>query len=272
MPSEVTEHFEPMRTGAVVAATRDRLRGWVLGGRYAANGRLPGERRLSEQLRVSRGTVRAALQYLAADGLIRPAPQSGWFIAQGPLEEPPHTLISFTEMAQARGLEPATRVVGHTVRGVSLAEADDLHVSPTTEVLELHRVRSLSGAPVCFDRSVVSLERVPGLDLAELSDRSLFAEIERLGVRPARSDFTLQACAADAGTAAALLIAEGTPVLMGVEVCTTQDGAPILLGRSIYRGDAYRFSATLFRRAQAAAQREPTFAGTPAAGPNRSAP
>lgn len=244
---QVTERFEPVRTGAVVAATRDRLRGWILGGRYAASGRLPGERRLSEELRVSRGTIRAALQFLAADGLIRPAPQSGWFIAQGPLQEPPHTLISFTEMARARGLEPATRITHHTVRAVTLAEAELLRAAPTIEVLELHRIRSLSGVAVCFDRSVVSLERVPGLDLVELSDRSLFAEIGRLGVQPSRSDFTLQASPADAETAEALQVAEGTPVLVGVEVCTMQDGVPILLGRASYRGDSYQFSATLFR-------------------------
>src|ERR671923_1825544 len=47
-----------------------RLRGAILGGRYAAGDALPSERRLSEELDTSRHAVREALKRLQQAGLV----------------------------------------------------------------------------------------------------------------------------------------------------------------------------------------------------------
>jgi GntR family transcriptional regulator len=235
------------RPGGVAQAVTDRLRAWIEHGRYAASGRLPGERALAEQLAVSRGTVRHALTALASAGLITPAPQSGWYIAGPPLGEPPHTLLSFTEMARRRGIEPRTSVLAQQARAATLDEAEQLRLPPTSPVLALDRVRRLAEVAVCLDHSLIALARVPGLDSADLTDRSLYSEMEARGVRPARSDFSVQACGADEAVVQALGVAVGEPVLVGTELCSDPAGVPLLLGRSTFRGDAYRFHATLFR-------------------------
>jgi DNA-binding FadR family transcriptional regulator len=55
----------------VVEEAADRIRDGILVGRYRAGDHLPGERELSQQLGVSRLTLRSALARLEAEGLVR---------------------------------------------------------------------------------------------------------------------------------------------------------------------------------------------------------
>ncbi|MFE6888286.1 GntR family transcriptional regulator [Streptomyces sp. NPDC057694] len=235
------------RMGKAVEAAYTTLRQRIAGGRYTASGKLPSERVLASELGVSRGTLRGALRALTADGAVAPAPQSGWQVLATPLGEPPHTLVSFTEMAESRGLTPRTEILGRTARPATLDEADQLRIAPGP-VLDLRRLRGLGESPVCVDHNVIALSRVPGLAEVDLTDRSLYAEMTRRGTHPYRSDFSVHAEAADDTTAARLHLDAGAPILVGLEICTDAAGKPLLLGRSMYRMDAYRFKATLFRR------------------------
>lgn len=61
---------DPGRKRAVEEAA-DRIRDGILVGRYRAGDHLPGERELSQQLGVSRLTLRSALARLEAEGLVR---------------------------------------------------------------------------------------------------------------------------------------------------------------------------------------------------------
>jgi DNA-binding FadR family transcriptional regulator len=62
---------------SVAATAADAIRLRILTGRYASGQSLPGERELSEELGVSRLTLRAALSHLEAEGLVRAVHGSG---------------------------------------------------------------------------------------------------------------------------------------------------------------------------------------------------
>ena len=64
--------------------TADRLRNDLLEGRWAPGETLPPERRLAEELGVSRPTLRGALATLDAEGLVRSRQGSG-VVALDPL-------------------------------------------------------------------------------------------------------------------------------------------------------------------------------------------
>jgi GntR family transcriptional regulator len=63
----------------------------------------------------------------------------------------------------------------------------------------------------------------------------------------ARSSYAVQAVAAGEQTAELLDIAPGAPVLVGHEVTYDTEQVPVLLSTTVYRGDAYRFEADLYR-------------------------
>lgn len=216
-------------------------------GGFQPGHRLPSERELCRRFQVSRVTLRRALSGLVGDGVLVASAGRGWFVSSPEVGEPPNALLSFTRMAASRGLIPSSRLVDRQVRPATLDEAEALAIAPGASLFDLERVRLLDGMPVALDRSRVPLARAPGLERAALSSASLYQVLEDHGVVPTRADYCVQAVSADERHAEALGLAPGSPVLVADQRTFDQEGRPIELGRIAYRGDRYRFQATLLR-------------------------
>jgi GntR family transcriptional regulator len=217
-------------------------------GQFAAGTRLPGERTLAAQLGVSRATLRQVLNALADAGRIEPSPQRGWFVAERKLVHEPNRLRGFTEVARESGLVANSRIVGLRLRSPTLAEAESLEIDTTQEVIDLRRVRALNGSPISVEYACVSAARVPGLEIDDLTDQSLYEILrERYDIVATRCDYELQAEAAKARDGKLLGIAVGSPVLVGYQRTYDQHERCFDTGKQVYRGDAYRFKASLLR-------------------------
>ena len=237
-----------MRERGASGQTYRQLADALRHGVFEPGSKLPAERTLASRYAVSRVTVRNALTRLAEEGALESVLGSGWFVTPQVVSEPPSVLQSFSQMAHARGLRPTARVVTQVVRPATLSEADQLHVAPAAQVLELVRLRGMDETLICLDMAVLPTSLALGLVDADLEDRSLYSELEgRCGVRVERSAYSVHAEVADRALAAQLQIEVGWPVLVGQEVGYAASGQPLLLGHSRYRGDAYRFQADLFR-------------------------
>ncbi|MBU6312363.1 MAG: GntR family transcriptional regulator [Actinomycetales bacterium] len=217
-------------------------------GRWPPGSLLPSERALAEELGVSRTTLRHALKELADAGFLEPAPQRGWFVARAYISEGPNLLAGFSEAAAARGLTAGSRIVSADVRPCAFEVAEVLGIPPASEVVVLERVRTLDGLPVAVQTLSLPHRLVPDLHRALSDEGSLYRLlIEKYGLAPSRCDYTLQAEAATSHIAQLLDIAPESPVLVGHEVTIDTQDRVMAAGRMVYRGDAYRFTATLFR-------------------------
>jgi GntR family transcriptional regulator len=216
------------------------------GGRPAGS-RLPPERALAEHFGVSRVTLRRALDELAAAGVVERS-GSGWVVAAGAIGEPPNELMSFSEMAASRGLEPGARVLDRQVRAATLDEAEALGLAPGASLFELERLRTMDQVPILIDRTRIPLSIAPELDEVDLDGVSLYGVLEaRYGVRPTRARFTVEAVPADARRARLLGLEEGQPLLRCQQQTEDDVGRQIELCEMAYRFDRYRFRATLAR-------------------------
>jgi GntR family transcriptional regulator len=215
----------------------------VTSGRWPAGGRIPSERSLADEIGVSRATVRQALIELADAGLLEPSAQRGWFVTGQRISEGPNLLRSFSETAQERGLAPGSRVLEQRIRPATLDEAEILGLAPAAGV-----VRLLDGVPTAVQSTCLSLRYLPGIDTVDFAQRSLYEVMQdTYGVVATRCDYTVQAQAAGDVVAGLLGVEPGFPVLVGHEVTFDQQDRPVSTGRVTYRGDAYRFTASLFR-------------------------
>lgn len=232
--------------GRAAGRARDSILELIESGVFPPGSKLPGERDLAEQVSVSRVVLRKALAALAAEGRLESSPWRGWFVTSVHMADQV-TLKSFTTVARERGLRPGATVVRSEVRAATRAESAQLRLAPGARVRELHRLRTLDDRPACYDVSVLPVDRVPGIETADLSDTSLYRVLEDAGVRIVRSDYTVRAETAAADVADLLGLASGAPVLVGEELASDIAGTPVNLGRVAYRSDAYEFHATLFR-------------------------
>jgi GntR family transcriptional regulator len=210
--------------------------------------RLPPERALAEHFGVSRVTLRRALAELETTGVVSRLAGQGWSVARSPIGEPPNELMSFSEMAASRGLRPSARVIGKRVRPASLDEADALGVAPGAALFELERLRLMDDVPILIDRSRIPLAMAPTLQEVDFSSASLYAVLEeRHGLRPARARFAVDAIAANEDQARLLDLWTGEPLLHCHQLTEDDTGQPIESCDMVYRGDRYRFRATLVR-------------------------
>ncbi len=216
------------------------------------SGQLPTERELCKQFSVSRATLRRALSALAETGQIQPSWGRGWFVVHEAVSEPPNALLSFSELAEGRRLPPSTKIIDLSTRPADLDEADLLRVAPGSRLLLLERLRFLDNVPIVLQRSLLALARMEGLaealDSVDLTHLSLYRLLqERWGIVAARADYVVQARAASDREAELLDVAPGSPMLHATQLTFDQEGNPFERHWSCYRGDRYRFEASLSR-------------------------
>jgi GntR family transcriptional regulator len=209
--------------------------------------RLPPERVLSERMSVSRATIRRALQELADQGLIESWVGRGTFVTGGLLSDPPSTYRSFTELGAERGLTASARVLSRNVRPALLDEADIYRIAPGADIFEIERLRLLDGLPIAIDRARVPLSKAPNLIDVDFSTTSLYRTLEAAGVAPVRGDYAVTAVGADLREATLLETQVGAPLLLASSTDYEAQGSVIDLSDTLYRGDRYRFRATLTR-------------------------
>jgi DNA-binding GntR family transcriptional regulator len=140
---------------------RDELLEAIRSGGFA-DGRLPPESALALQLGVSRTTVRAALQGLAADGLVTRRRRHGTVVNAQLLRAsmPLNRLVSFHALIEQAGHDASTdaqEVAEGPAPGFAAAA---LGVEPGAPCVFVDRLLRADGRPVIAVRDVVPLERL----------------------------------------------------------------------------------------------------------------
>ncbi|PRX64169.1 GntR family transcriptional regulator [Nonomuraea fuscirosea] len=213
--------------------------------------RLPSERSLATRYAVSRDTLRAALAELASRGLLEPAAARGWFVTgaeeQAPTPTGGHTVEGFADYALKHGLPTRSRVLESGARPATVKEAETLRIGPGAALFEMRRLRYLDGLVVVLEHNRVPLALCPALADTDFTAASLYATLR--GADPAQfprvADYSVEARQPQAHERDLLEIDDGTPVLVAEQLTFNQDGRPLELTIQVYRGDRYRFRASI---------------------------
>jgi GntR family transcriptional regulator len=196
------------------------------------DGRLPPEARLAEQLGVSRGTLRAALQSLSADGLISRRRRHGTFVNQHVLRSSMqlNRLVPFATLVEQSGHVATTDKEQRGIRPVTDDEAGELGIAPEQEVLVVHRLLRAGGEPVITVTDVVPVTRLTVPAGRVRASETTFDFLERntgMVVDYATSEVIPRV--ATATEPFGLGLARGTPFIQLHEVHFNRDHARIAL-------------------------------------------
>ncbi len=217
------------------------LRRSVDSGTYQSNESLPPERQIAEELKVSRITVRKAIEGLIQEGLLFSRQGSGTFVRPR-IEKNFAKISSFSEDMRARGRTPSSAWIGKTQGLVSPAEALALNLSPGTPVYRFHRLRYADNLPMLVEYATIVAEFLPSLDSVE---NSLYETLNESGHRPVRALQRLRALLLDEKKSKLLHAKEGDAGLLVERIGFLRDGRAVEFCQSFFRGDAYDFIAEL---------------------------
>ncbi|MFC6885221.1 GntR family transcriptional regulator [Actinomadura yumaensis] len=205
---------------------------------------LPSERRLAEELGVSRPTLRAAIDGLVADGLLDRRHGSGTYVAE-PRIAVSLTMTSFTEDMRRRGMRAGGRVLSFRTEPAGARIGRRLSLSPAEEVLTIRRLRLADGATMAIETLYLPKALLPELRRTDLEGRSFYDLLRAGGIVIASGTETIEPTVTTAEEAAELGVPVHMPAFLFERVSRDERGKPLEYVRSLYRGDRYRLELDL---------------------------
>lgn len=221
---------------------RDKLR-ILIDETLAAGDRIPSENELVARYRVSRNTVRLAIDSLIKEGVVYRVQGKGTFVSPEHMRYDLQRLVSFTEDMRRRKLKPDTRLLGFSRQTPSPTIASRLALAPDSETYEIKRLRLADGEPMAVSTAYMPYDLIPDLTESDLMSGSVFKIIEgRLRLKIGYADRILKAASADDSQAELLKVEPGFPLML-VEGATYLDNeTPIEYVIIYYRADRYEFA------------------------------
>ena len=197
---------------------------------------IPSEIELAARFKVSQGTVRKAIDELAAENLLVRRQGKGTFVATHAEER---VQFRFLRLTPDDGV-PAnmTRHLIDCKRQRAPAEiARALHLRASEPVVRVRRVLASNGKPIVLDDIWLPAQPFKGLTAQRLTEHRgpMYGLFEaEFGVRMIRAEEKIRAVAADAPSATLLGLAPGAPLLSVERLSLTYGDQPVELRRGLY--------------------------------------
>jgi DNA-binding GntR family transcriptional regulator len=215
------------------------LRKQILSGDLAPGARLATEEELVQAYGLSRGTVRRAIEQLAAEGLVRTEQGSGTYVSAA---HPSAVPFRFGEAAGATtrpGAATSYRIVTKEIIPASIEIAERLSLPFGEPVIHLLRVRSENGAVAGFSERFLPHSLCPDLLEQDLTQGSIHDVLVNHSELPLlRAVVEVEALMLGSEDAALLGVAPATPAIVVSRMTYTAPARPAVWYRAVYR-DAF---------------------------------
>jgi GntR family transcriptional regulator len=197
---------------------------------------IPSEQELAGRFSVSQGTVRKAIDEMAAENLLVRKQGKGTYVAS---HNDPRALFRFLRLVPVDGdLSSPQSIPLDCWRAKAGQEASRmLAIEPGAPIIIVRRLLKFTNRPVVIDEIYLPGELFQGLSAETLQGwhGSLYSLFEsRFGVRMIRAQERIRAVAADRGASEALKVPEGTPLLSVERVTYTYGDKPVEWRRGLY--------------------------------------
>jgi GntR family transcriptional regulator len=205
-------------------------------GEWGPGDAIPSEGELAARFNVSQGTVRKAIDEMAAENMLVRRQGKGTFVAT---HNDPRSFYRFLRLVADDEKQPhsVSDPFSCGIVPASTEAAAALGLEVGAPVLRVDRLLRFGGEAVVFDQIHLPVELFPGLTLERMRqvERSLYSLFETdYGVRMIRADERLRAVAADAVSAGYLGVAPGSPLLLVERTAYTYGNKPVEWRRGLY--------------------------------------
>jgi GntR family transcriptional regulator len=207
---------------------------------------IPAEMELEKKFRVSRITVRRAVEDLVAEGLLVRQQGRGTFVQRPKFTHELGLITSWTDQLRRLGFSPKTshRKIQLEVPLAHVAEA--LCLAGQEQVIRIQRVRHANREPISYMINYLPARLLPGFLERKFTEESLYEVLQQeYGLVPAIAVDTVGTRPASEEEVEALRIDRHAPVLNVRRISYLADGSPLELAIVASRGDRYQYQATV---------------------------
>ena len=145
------------------------IRADIEAGKWRVGDRIPSERDLAVTFKVSRMTLRQAIQTLVDEGILERRVGSGTYVANQKVQEKMSGVTSFTDLMQAQGKVPSCKTVSYHVAQPTSSEVEKLKLEPKEQVLRMERIRYADKIPISFETAAVPYNLVKNFTKKEMT-------------------------------------------------------------------------------------------------------
>jgi GntR family transcriptional regulator len=207
---------------------------------------IPSEMDLAARFRVSQGTVRKAIDELAAENLVVRRQGKGTFVATHAEHQVQYRFLRLLPDSGSGASEgPAERRIIDCKRQRAPAEiARALGLRSGDAVLQVRRVLTFQNVPTILEDLWLPAAPFKGLTAERLDAYRgpMYALFEtEFGVRMVRAEEKIRALAASDEAAALLDVKPGEPLLSVERIAYTYKDLPMELRRGLYRTDTHHY-------------------------------
>jgi len=202
----------------------DYLLKQIADGSWGPGESLPSEQALAQELGVSQGTVRKALDAMAAENVIERRQGKGTYVAEQTQER---ALFRFFRLAYPEGqrVTPECGDESVTRRQPSPKERRKLDLDEGEEVVEIIRTRLVEGRPAVFEVIILPTRLFPDIETHAPLPNALYSVYQSAyGVNIVTAEEELKADLVRKEDAQRLGLAIGTPILHIERVAIAIDG------------------------------------------------
>ena len=220
------------------------------GGEWKPGDVIPSEMDLAARFRVSQGTVRKAIDELAAENLVVRRQGKGTFVATHAEQQVQYRFLRLLpDTGDASSEGPAQRRIIECKRLRAPADiARALGLRSGDAVLHVRRVLSFQQVPTILEDLWLPAAPFKGLTAERLDSYRgpMYALFEtEFGVRMVRAEEKIRALAASEPACELLKVKAGEPLLSVERTAFTYNDLPMELRRGLYRTDTHHYRNSL---------------------------
>lgn len=207
---------------------------------------IPSEMELAARFRVSQGTVRKAIDELAAENLVMRRQGKGTFVATHAEQHVQYRFLKLLPDTGDASVEgPAQRTIIDCRRVRANAEiARTLALRTGDAVMQARRILAFAGVPTILEDIWLPGHAFKGLTSERMTSYQgpTYAMFELdFGVRMVRAEEKIKAVLPDDEQAALLKTPSSTPLLSVERIAFTYNDVPMELRRGLYRTDTHHY-------------------------------
>lgn len=238
-------------TKSLYKQIKDRLKEQINTGEYKNGEKIPSERELCDLYKVSRITVRQAINEAVNEGLLYKVQGKGTYITDSDsfiVNQGLVKVTSFEKTFAGRGVTVETKIFNHRILQADFALSRILNLNITDQVFNLELLGLANQQPMALYNSYFQVDT--GLRIHREAEKMVqqakaFSTMDlyqkQNNFNPAYVEQSFEAIVAAPQLAETLQVKEGDPLFLVSSIIYTKENHPVEFRKAYYRADKYKF-------------------------------